>query len=249
MTTLLSINESGHMAIRAPKAFGCLFQRVPVASILANSFDLLIGISKLPALLPRRSQTLFYRPTSFQSITHRGNRQLSIFSQIRQRFGLYVKRFRQRSLDGPIRVQSHSQSAFGQTNFSSPLRDGLSSTVQRQVAVSSLVVCLLKVGSPFTVVGFVISVVVDSVYRVLRRGAAAHISEKGQEIIPSFAYTNSTSAVIPERCQIRVVASRLHVLPSDVFRRLAEAVPDVWASRSAAVRRSFHLGVFYHIPL
>jgi hypothetical protein len=78
---------------------------------------------------------------------------------------------------------------------------------------------LLIVGSPTTVVWFVIAIIVDTINRMRGTWLSAHIGKKIAKDMPTLADLNAAAAVVFEPWIIRISASGTHGNPRTIFRR------------------------------
>lgn len=98
-----------------------------------------------------------------------------------------------------------------------PLRDCQRQPVHGHHVVVSPVVCLLASCGPAAVFGFVISVIVDAVYRPAM-WALAHIARKlFKRAFPLIAHSDTTTTVCLEANRSRPVASGNHVFPASIL--------------------------------
>ena len=84
-------------------------------------------------------------------------------------------------------------------------------------ALLSTIPRLLLGRRPATVAGFIISVVVNSVYAVTLRWLDSHVSKEQDEVLPSLADFDSTTGITQP-------ATSEHAFPSSVFRRSVQSV-------------------------
>lgn len=109
---------------------------------------------------------------------------------------------------------------------SGALADRYTFSVVDNKPVAPSVAGLLDVRSPSAIAGLVVSVSVDSVQRMFRRRAPAHVSEEpGKTAEPFGAHTDATSAVRVEFDVVRIVAAVFHRCPRLVLLRFGHAVP------------------------
>lgn len=140
---------------------------------------------------------------------------------------------RKGSLNRPVtNVDPASKRGFRYANAFRPFGDGHRVTVERQVSNVSGVVVLLSAGCPSAVAGFVSSIVVDPIQRMVRGRGIAHVLVKGSERVePPFADSDSPPAIVRV---LRVVLSRapgLHGFPGNVFLSAAHPVLGVVSKR------------------
>lgn len=126
--------------------------------------------------------------------------------------------FCQRFLYAPAFREPTEKSVGVHADSPRPLGHGKRNAIMCEVMGRTLVVCLLLLCLPAAVVRFVVSVVVDPPYGSSIERFAPHVCEEVLEgFQPSGADGYLARAVMLEQCMVRVVASRLHVLPASVF--------------------------------
>jgi hypothetical protein len=89
---------------------------------------------------------------------------------------------------------------------------------------TALICALLSIRCPSTVARFVVSVVVDPIYRVLPTWARAHVGQKVLKgILPSSTHTNTAPAIVFV-FNVFGLAASLHSAPCLVFNGFAQCV-------------------------
>ena len=92
-------------------------------------------------------------------------------------------------------------------------------SIMRQQNVAPLISSLFATRCPSAISGFVISIIVDAVNRMLEARSWTHIGyEILERIFPSGTHSDSTAAVSGEVERIRIKAPSLHQAPNAVFR-------------------------------
>jgi len=105
---------------------------------------------------------------------------------------------------------------------SAPVRNGVGLAVKRDLADSGFVVVLINPRRPLAVARLVMAFAVDSLNRVLRRGARSHVlHEGGKRVEPSVADINASLSVPRMRTDSATLA---HGSPDVVFRSFAHSV-------------------------
>lgn len=114
-------------------------------------------------------------------------------------------------------------------------------------SVRTGVLGLLASGRPANVSGLVVSIVVDTVNRVIRRRSLSHVPGEGREVTrPLVANADSARAVLEEALRPRVQASLFDADPDVVQARLRKSVRallyggSLVARAAARLRRSVH---------
>ena len=90
-----------------------------------------------------------------------------------------------------------------------------------------LVIHLLNQSAPFTVFRRIVTIIVDSFYRMPWRWPLAHIREEISKVIPSVADVYSAPTILSKFGVIRIITAISHSTPYTVFRniRLSVFVP------------------------
>ncbi len=84
---------------------------------------------------------------------------------------------------------------------------------------------LLMARGPATIAGFVVTIIVDAIDAVFRRGSPSHIREKlFKRFTPLHANCNAPSAIIAIRYFAGILATTFHAAPRLVFRRGARSL-------------------------
>lgn len=106
----------------------------------------------------------------------------------------------------------------------SPIRKGFCFSFYGDKVSASSISHLLTTGSPFAIIRLVVSRVVYTLKRVIAFGPSAYIIDEIGERHPSFAYSYSTTAIMPVNWMIRIVAALFHSFPNSIFGPIASAV-------------------------
>ena len=123
--------------------------------------------------------------------------------------------------------------------FARPRGECLCSTVIVNQPVRSHIVHLLSLRRPSTISRFVMSIGVNAVNRMLRRGPRSHVGIEGTEVVtPSFAHRYPSAAVVMKNFRVRVVAPLDHARPYPVFAR--RLFIDAESMRGVAFRDAFN---------
>lgn len=96
-----------------------------------------------------------------------------------------------------------------------PLRMSHGSTERSNCSIAAAIILLLLHGGPPTVARFVVAVVVDAIYRHMRR-SLAHVEQEVLKLLPSLANCNTSPTVQSEYASFRVFASAMHFDPNSV---------------------------------
>jgi hypothetical protein len=95
------------------------------------------------------------------------------------------------------------------------------------------VLLLLFASGPLAIAGFVVSVVVDALDRVLRTRPESHVNREILVSVPAFANSDSAPSVSGVTAVVRIETSLPHVEPRAVFGGFDSTeratVPDVYA--------------------
>lgn len=113
------------------------------------------------------------------------------------------------SNDG-LAVQAKLARPLGYGHLASSFRAG-----QKHV-VAAVVLLGLCIG-PSAVAGFVIPVIVDAVNGGAGAGPGSHIGVEAREVMPAFAHSDSSAAVVRKALVVGIAASVLHGGPSGVL--------------------------------
>ena len=106
-----------------------------------------------------------------------------------------------------------------------PLNERLGFASYGDEPVSSCVARLLEPQSPPAICRFIISIVIDSVKRVIFARALSHVCVKGvKRLLPRIANLYSATSPVIEISVITIATSLLHVLPSAVRNAFRHAV-------------------------
>lgn len=118
----------------------------------------------------------------------------------------------------PALEQSVSYCLRVQSGFFRPLNNGFHLAAKLNKVILSCVAALLFVRRPSHVAGLVVAVIVDAIKRMMRRWPGADVSVKRQKrMLPLFADSYSTTAIVPPLFIVWVPAAIQHKSPSVVF--------------------------------
>lgn len=124
---------------------------------------------------------------------------------------------------------------------STPVRNGVSLAVKRDLADSGLVVVLLNPRRPFAVARLVMAFAVDSLNRVLRRRTRTHVLHKGGKgVEPAVADINAS---LPVTRMGTDTATLAHGSPDVVFRSFAHSVRFKACRSLLALKASAAFGI------
>lgn len=123
--------------------------------------------------------------------------------------------------DNSVHTPSHPDPArhnvSGQAGQATPLADGSDMTLARKGLDVAPVVGLFDGGRPAAVIGAVALVVVDSIDGVIFARPWSHVREKGREVAPSVAHSDTASAVVLKAaCRWRGT-SFPHIAPDSIL--------------------------------
>lgn len=118
----------------------------------------------------------------------------------------------------PVGAKAHIYRTTWNASLFCPFRNGHGFSVMLKNLVAGVVSILDFLGSPAAVIGGVVSVVVDSVERMLRRWSGSHIGNKYLKGLPGIAYANASAAVSCISMVFRSSASVVHVDPCSMLR-------------------------------
>src|SRR6185503_696121 len=106
-----------------------------------------------------------------------------------------------------------------------------------QLLTGSPVVQLLLPSRPPAVTGFVVSIVVDAIDRMVRTGSPSHVSQKRLEaILPALAHPYPSTPVVLIGSVALVAAAVAHPLPDDVLPRMTLAVRAIANCQDFAIQ-------------
>lgn len=166
------------------------------------------------------------------------------------------RRRRQRAVDAPPEmIDSSMQRGLMQALSRGPDVQWERFTVVGQKLDASRVRILLLRRGPAHVARLVVAVVIDTVDRVLRRGARPDVGQEAFErVAPGFADVDASTAVVWEARAGRRVAAIFHTGPSAMFRRARQSVRGVVVgpqtieavTTAGACVSAFQVGQFSH---
>jgi len=181
-----------------------------------------------------RSKCLFSRPAFFESPRKRHGgysdparpatntqsnsivrNELSATSHVTRQ-----RRCSQRIFDCPPRGKSPTKRCVVNTELTRPSLEAHSFSVVSNPPGRAGIQTLLLTGCPFTVIKFVVAVVVNSVDRCFRERLCPHVFQEVYErVSPPMADRNASSTVSVIVLDIRVVTTGFHRMPGHVLRR------------------------------
>lgn len=100
----------------------------------------------------------------------------------------------------------------------SPICQSTCLTVPGDLAIRSRIVSLFRASGPFAVFGTIVSVIINSVNRVVFAGLLSHIGVEIFKSEPAIAHRDSATAVMPKRPLVGVSTSGQHCSPNPVGR-------------------------------
>ena len=109
----------------------------------------------------------------------------------------------------------------------SPLSGSLSLAADSYHAIVAAIVLLLFLSRPAAVLGFIVSARINSINRMLLRGALAHIGNKVLERFPSLAYGDAFRTVFAIARDIFILAALTHIDPNMIFARIRKTVRGI----------------------
>ncbi len=127
------------------------------------------------------------------------------------------------------------------TKLSRPLRYCFGFSIQSEIGIYALIRHLLLDGRPSTVFGFVVPVVVDSVYGEFFSRTLSHIGQKVREILPSFADFNSATSIVRILMMVWSLTTGLHSAPTVVGSRSGSAMTSCGNPMFKIAPRSFFI--------
>lgn len=144
---------------------------------------------------------------------------------------MFLKRLRQRPLDAVAKaVQANVENFLSQPHPFGPCGHRHGQSAIRQELVESSVPALFFLCGPSDISGFVVTVVVDAVKRVVWRRARPNVPNKHSEIIPLTAHRNAAPSVVVIAGGFRILAASAHASPTGVlgwkFSFLGKSVRD-----------------------
>lgn len=134
---------------------------------------------------------------------------------------------RQRFFHRPALLEPGNDGGSFNTAAFGPFGERQCDSIMREAGVGAPVPGLLLSCRPSTIVRLVRAIVIDSVHRVLRRWALAHVRQEVLEAEPPLADCDSAPSVERERLVVRVEASLFHVSPYLAFPAVALSVLGV----------------------
>lgn len=156
-----------------------------------------------------------------------------------------IQRNRERRFKGNTLAQSCEQAREREAVFVRPIADALSFSKGSDLAGRSAVAGLFPGRAPSAILWRVITVCVDAVQRVIRRGARPHVGEKRfKGSRPSVTDGNSSCPVILVAVHARVKASSFHCSPYAVFGAVSQImsaphIAHAFTSKTTAGFRAF----------
>ena len=126
----------------------------------------------------------------------------------------------------------------GHIKGNAPILYTQGSAINRHPPIESGITCLFSFGGPSTILGFVISIIVDAINGVKWGWFWSHIFHKSIKTIhPSLANLDTSTTVNRKFMMDRVVAPLLHGSPCLVFKRLSHVMGALVGVTSQQVGR------------
>lgn len=141
-------------------------------------------------------------------------------------------------LNGHAFSKASMQAADRNAKFHSPISEAECFSVECNVSDERRTISgLFFLCCPFAVFRKITQRAIFSFVTVRRRRPRSHIGVKVLKRFPSFAYFDSVSAVVRKVCTIRVIATLIHLLPSNILRGVAHSVLSfaAWLASVATV--------------
>ena len=124
----------------------------------------------------------------------------------------------ERLLNRPPQLNSHLVGWFYNTEMLQPFAKTFTYTINGYVGILTRIPSLLFMGGPATIFRAIRSIIIESVYGISFIRSWTHVPNKGRETpSPSFAYINSSLAVMFVILVTFGVASNSHASPDPVF--------------------------------
>lgn len=143
------------------------------------------------------------------------------------------------SFGGPTSTNSLSDGAALDVSDFNPARERMGLPIGRNMMTSAAIACLLLTCSPSTVFGSVGSIVINAIESVQFARFDSHILVEGSEIIPLWAYGNTSPTIAGIILMVGVGATFAHVYPRSPFRVTAHAVLQIAAAFSNGLFDAF----------
>ena len=105
-----------------------------------------------------------------------------------------------------------------------PLGYALSHAVERHKAIAASISQLLCPGGPTAILRFVVSIIVDPLNGMPRRGARPHVTIEGLKRVPCFTDRNATASIVAINVRCDTPTTRSHSTPDCIFRRFTQPV-------------------------
>lgn len=143
----------------------------------------------------------------------------------------------------PASFEASENPAQWHSEFVGPSLHRLRPAVERKEPIDPRIASLFLECCPPAVVGFIVAIYVDAVYRVIRRWLRPHIGQEVLErVAPPVANRDTASAVMfPSDC-IRIRAAVLESLPGAILRGVRPVVPQFQFSDALSFQASATLG-------
>jgi hypothetical protein len=145
---------------------------------------------------------------------------------------------RQSNFDG-MSMETLGKGRVADPQRASPLLKRLRLTAELDKAVSAGIGCLRRGGRPAAIPGFVVAVIVLTVYGMFAGWRGTHVTHEAFEGRPFRTHRNATSAVVLEANESRVPTSIVHVQPNPILTRmglLERTLPSLPVTGSAGER-------------
>lgn len=121
-------------------------------------------------------------------------------------------------LDRPSALEAIKQTVRTDPDFSRPIREGLRSTLKFNDVAAPSIAALFLWCDPFTIARLIISVIVNSFYRMLLRWARPHISKEIlKRFKPSITDFNASCSVVVVSSRGQLIASLAHSPITSIF--------------------------------
>lgn len=135
----------------------------------------------------------------------------------RRRFSFLSRRRCQRLFDRPSALETSVNRLSTDSRFIAPFSRCHRFSAKRQESSVSIVSVLLDRRRPFAILWTIVSVIVDSIDRMLVAWTPSHVFEKGFIPRPAFTNTDASRAIVFEGAMVFVIATAEHCRPCAVF--------------------------------
>ncbi len=138
-----------------------------------------------------------------------------------------TNRFGQGALGGPALSDSSQDHIPVKAETIGPMAGRKRFPAERNKPRSTRVTGLLARRRPTTIVWRVVSIGIDAIEGMLRRGPRPHVSEEGREVLPALAHAYAAAAVAGVADVGRILAALFHAAPNLVLSAVRQPVRSI----------------------